>query len=143
MDPNSTLLTALRAGGWANILIGVGHWVAMVRLREISEWVGGPLVDRPGVFMLVPYALTLGAGCIFIIFGLYALSAVGDVRRLPYSTPVVVFVCWIFLLRGLGGTGLGGFIEDIDVKNLAFSSIALVVGALYALGARALLVGPR
>ncbi len=78
----SALLTALRVGGWANILIGVGHWVAMVRLREISEWVGGPLVDRPGVFMLVPYALTLGAGCIFIIFGLYALSAVGDVRRL-------------------------------------------------------------
>ncbi len=38
---------------------------------------------------------------------------------------------------------MGGFIEDVDVKNLAFSSIALVVGALYALGARALLVGPR
>ena len=139
----SALLTALRVGGWANILIGVGHWVAMGRLREISEWAGGPLVDRPGVFMLVPYALTLVTGGIFIIFGLYALSAVGDVRRLPYSTPVVVFVCWIFLLRGLGGTGMGGFIEDIDVKNLAFSSIALVVGVLYALGARALLVGPR
>ncbi len=139
----SALLTALRAGGWANILIGVGHWVAMVRLRGISEWVGGPLVDRPGVFMLVPYTLTLVTGCIFIIFGLYALSAVGDVRGLPYSTPVVVFVCWIFLLRALGGTGMGGILEDVDVKNLAFSSIALVVGVLYALGARALLVGPR
>ncbi len=90
---SSALFIALRIGGWANILIGVGHWVAMVRLRQISEWVGGPLVDRPGVLMLVPYALTLVTGGIFIIFGVYALSAVGDVRRLPYSTPLVVFVC--------------------------------------------------
>ncbi len=140
---SSALFIALRIGGWANILIGVGHWVAMVRLRQISEWVGGPLVDRPGVLALVPYALTLVTGCIFIIFGVYALSAVGDVRRLPYSTPLVVFVSWIFLLRGLGGTGMGGFIEDVDVKNFAFSSIALLVGALYALGARGLLVGAR
>ena len=46
MDANP-LLGALRIGGWANIAIGDGHLLAMIRLREISAWVGGPSVDDP------------------------------------------------------------------------------------------------
>ena len=46
MDINY-LLGALRIGGWANIAIGLGHLIAMFRLREISAWVGGPSVEDP------------------------------------------------------------------------------------------------
>ena len=139
MDVNH-LLVALRVGGWANIAIGVGHLLAMLRLREISAWVGGPSVGDPVFHPLFPYVLTFGTALVFIGFGLVALTASMDGRRLPFQTAGVVAIAWIFLLRAVGGTGLGGFMEDTDVKNFCFSLVALAVSVLYGLGARALLV---
>ncbi len=139
MDVNY-LLGALRIGGWANIAIGVGHLLAMLRLREISAWVGGPSVAEPVFHPLFPYVLTFVTALVFIGLGLVALSACGDIRPLPYQTAGVVAIAWIFLLRAVGGTGMGGFMEDTDVKNFCFSLVALSVSVLYGLGARALLV---
>ncbi len=139
MDVNH-LLGALRIGGWANIAIGVGHLLAMLRLREISAWVGGPSVQDPVFHPLFPYVLTFVTALAFIGLGLVALSACGDIRRLPFQTAGVVAIAWIFLLRAVGGTGMGGFMEDTDVKNFCFSLVALAVSVLYGLGARALLV---
>lgn len=139
MDINH-LLGALRIGGWANIAIGVGHLLAMFRLREISDWVGGPSVQHPTFHPLFPYALTFVTALAFIGFGLVALSACGDIRRLPFRTEAVVAIAWVYLLRAVGGTGLGGLMEDADLKNFCFSLVALSICALYGLGARALLV---
>jgi hypothetical protein len=134
------LLAALRIGGWANIAIGVGHLLAMFRLREISAWVGGPSVADPAFHPLFSYVLTVVTALAFIGFGLVALSACGDIRRLPFPTAGVVAIAWVYLLRAVGGTGMGGFMEDTDVKNFCFSLVALAVSVLYGLGARALLV---
>ncbi len=139
MDVNH-FLVALRTGGWANIAIGVGHLLAMFRLREISAWVGGPSVADPAFHPLFSYVLTFVTALAFIGFGLVTLSACGDIRRLPFQTAGVVAIAWIYLLRAVGGTGMGGFMEDTDVKNLCFSLVALAVSVLYGLGARALLV---
>jgi len=139
MDANH-LLGALRIGGWANIAIGIGHLLAMLRLREISAWVGGPAVQAPLFHPLYPYVLTFVTALVFIGFGLVALSACGDIRRIPFQTAAVVVIAWIYLLRAVGGTGMGGFVEDTDVKNLCFSLVALAVSLLYGLGARALLL---
>ena len=139
MDVNH-LLAALRVGGWANIAIGVGHLLAMFRLREISAWVGGPSVADPAFHPLFSYVLTVVTALAFVGFGLVALSACGDIRRLPFPTAGVVAIAWVYLLRAVGGTGMGGFMEDTDVKNFCFSLVALAVSVLYGLGARALLV---
>ncbi len=139
MDVNH-LLGALRIGGWANIAIGVGHLLAMFRLREISAWVGGPSVADPAFHPLFSYVLTFVTALAFIGFGLVALAACGDIRRLPLSTAGVVAIAWVYLLRAVGGTGMGGFMEDTDVKNFCFSLVALAVSVVYGLGARALLV---
>ena len=141
MDINP-LLGALRIGGWVNIAIGVGHLLAMVRLREISAWVGGPPVEDATFHPLFPYVLTVVTAIAFIGFGLVALSACGDIRRLPLRTASVAAIAWIYLLRAVGGTGvrMGGFLEDTDLKNFCFSLIALSISVLYGLGARALIV---
>ncbi len=139
MDVNP-LLGALRIGGWANIAIGVGHLLAMLRLREISAWVGGPSVAEPVFHPLFPYVLTFVTALVFIGLGLVALSACGDIRPLPFQMAGVVAIAWIFLLRAIGGTGMGGFMEDTDVKNFCFWLVALAVSVLCGLGARALLV---
>ncbi len=133
-------MTALRIGGWANILIGVGHILAMARLREILDWVGGP--DFEGLHALhasFPYLLTFGTGLVFVGFGLYALSACGDIRPLPFSSLVTLAIMWIYAVRAVGGVGIGGFLEDMQGREFVFSSIALAVALLYGIGARSLL----
>ncbi len=133
-------MAALRIGGWTNILIGVGHIVAMARLREISDWVGGPSFDGPlAPHPSFPYLLTFGTGLVFVGFGLYALSACGDVRPLPFSSLVILAITWIYVVRAVGGVGIGGFLEDVQVREFVFSSVALAVAVLYGIGARALL----
>ena len=139
MEGNVPML-ALRIGGWANILIGVGHLLAMARLREISEWVGGPGDGRlSALHPSLPYLLTFGTGLVFVAFGLYALSACGDIRRLPFSTVVILGIVWIYVVRTVGGVGIGGFLEDARARDYLFSSIALVIAVLYGIGARSLL----
>lgn len=100
-------------------------------------WVGiGPEMDRlGGVHFLLPYLLSIATGVGFCVSGLYALSAAGDFRPLPLVKPAIVAIAGIYLLRAVGGTGMGGFIEDGSLKQVAFSSIALVIGVLYAVGA--------
>lgn len=139
MQENVSVL-ALRIGGWANILIGVGHLLAMARLREISEWVGGPGDGRlSALHPSLPYLLTFGTGLVFVAFGLYALSACGGMRRLPFSTLVVLGITWIYVVRTIGGVGIGGFLEDAQTREFVFSSVALVIAVLYGIGARYLL----
>ncbi len=135
-------MAALRIGGWTNILIGVGHIVAMARLREISDWVGGPGFDGPlALHPSFPYLLTFATGLVFVGFGLYALSACGDIRPLPFSSLVILAITWIYVGRAVGGVGIGGFLEDVQVREFVFSSIALAVALLYGIGARSLLAG--
>ncbi len=129
-------ITALRFGAWANIVIGVGHIIAMARLREISEWVGGPGDRIAAIHPSLPYVLTFATALIFIGFGVYGLSACGDFRRLPFARYAVVGITWLYLIRAVGGSGAGGFIEDTGTKELAFSAIALAISILYAFGAR-------
>lgn len=85
----------------------------------------------------LPYFLTLFVAAFFLVFGLYALSAAGDLRRLPLLRPVLGFVAIVYLLRA---TLLGG-ISDLlagDVKQVVFAVIALLIGLCYATGFRAL-----
>ena len=97
----------------------------------------GPLALHPSFL----YLLTFATGLAFVGFGLYALSACGDIRPLPFSRLVILAITWIYVVRTVGGVGIGGFLEDVQVREFVFSSIALAVALLYGIGARSLLAG--
>ena len=132
-------MLALKLGGWANIVIGTLHVVGLIWARRMFYWVGiGPDMDRLGaVHALLPYVLSIVTGAVFCVFGLYAIAGAGDLRPLPLVRPAIIAITWMYLLRAIGGTGLGGFIEDASFKEAAFSTVALGIGVLYAIGARA------
>ena len=134
---------ALGIAGWANIVIGALHVLILVRAREMFYWVGiGPEMDRlAAVHFLLPYLLSVATGAVFCVFGLYALAAAGDIGWLPFLRPAIILISWVYLVRAVGGTGMGGFIEDATFKDAAFSTVALTIGVLYAIGARALAAG--
>ena len=134
---------ALRIAGWANLVIGLGHFLSMARMRESLEWVGGPDFDRlAGLHPAAPYLATLGAGLAFVAFGLYALSGAGDLPHLPFTNLVILGIMWMYFLRAIGGVGIGGYIEDERLRDVVFSSVALAIAILYAIGGRAL-IGAR
>ena len=130
-------MNALTVAGWSNIVIGILHVVTLIRAREMFYWVGiGPDMDRLSrVHVVLPYLLSVAAGAAFCVCGLYGLSAARVVRPLPLLGPGLMAIAGIFLLRAVGGTGLGGFLEDSCLKENAFSAVALVIGILYAVGA--------
>ena len=49
----------------------------------------------------IPAILTLLIAFVLSAFGMYALSAAGMVRRLPFLTTVLIFVSAVYILRGL------------------------------------------
>jgi hypothetical protein len=134
-------MAALKIGGWINLLIGALHVLAIVRMREVANWIGASAeMDRAAeMFVVLPHLLTLVAGMVFVAFGVYALSAAGAIGSLWGTTPAIVAIAVVYLLRALGGFGAGGFLEDASLKERIFSGIALVVGCLYSVGAYRLL----
>ena len=128
-------MRALRIAGWANIALAAGHvpawttfgWVGIEpQMRELAQQ-GAAL----------PYVLTVITAGFFLVFGLYALSGAGDLRRLPLLRSVVVLIAVIYLLRA---TLVGGIADVLagDVKQSVFAAIALLIGLCYASGAVAL-----
>ncbi|MBA3329804.1 MAG: hypothetical protein H0T39_02830, partial [Actinobacteria bacterium] len=94
-------MSLLRLGGWANLAIAAGHLVALGWAWTVFRWVDieEPMRDLADQNAALPYLLTLVVAAFFLVFGLYALSAAGDLRRLPLLRPVLGFVAIVYLLR--------------------------------------------
>lgn len=89
-------------------------------------------VERP----LAYAALCLGVAAIVAVFGLYALSGAGKIRRLPLLRTVLIGVTVIYLLRGLlliPQTPLVLKHPEL-IRFLVFSAISLAVGIVHAGG---------
>ena len=70
------------------------------------------------VWML--YALTICIALAFALAGLYALSASGDIRRLPLTRMVIIVIIVLYTLRAL----VGGWACVLDFRWLQlFSSV--------------------
>jgi hypothetical protein len=131
--------TLLVIGGVLNLGVAVAH-VAMPFFgapayryfgagEEMATWAeqGSPL---PGI-------ITFGLAIVFAIFGLYAFSAAGAIRRLPLLKPGVLAVGGIYALRGGLGVPVALLIPEKSTPvaaNIAFSLVALTIGLLYLVG---------
>ncbi len=78
---------------------------------------------------------------IFAVFGLYALSAAGYVRRLPLVRTGLVAIGTVYTLRGLFlvleiliNTGVLKSAGTIPARELVASSVSLIIGIIYLAG---------
>jgi len=129
-------MRALRIGGWANLAIAAAHIVLLVWAWTVFGWVGieHDMRELAEQGAALPYLVTLITAGFFLVFGLYALSGAGDLRRLPLLRSVLVLIAVIYVLRAT----LAGGIADVlagDVKQSVFAAIALLIGLCYASGA--------
>ena len=133
-------MTALRVAGWSNLVIGLLHLLALPWERRMSYWVGiGPAMERLAhTHVLLPYATWIATAAAFGACGLYTLWAAGSSRSLPSTRAAIVVITCIYVVRAVGGSGVGGFIEDASVKEAVFSTAALTLAVLYVMGVWAL-----
>ena len=95
----------LRLGALLHFIIAIGHVGCLFALDEAFEAYGireimNQMVSGH-VWML--YTLTIGLALAFTIAGLYALSATGDIRRLPLTRMAIITIVVLYSLRALAG----------------------------------------
>jgi hypothetical protein len=125
---------ALRFGGWVNLVIAAAHTIGLLWAWSMFRAVGieGDMRELATQGAALPYVLTLVTAAAFLVFGLYALSGAGDLRRLPLLRTGLVVIAVIYLWRA---TWVIGAISAGDGAQVAFAAIALLVGLCYAAGA--------
>ncbi len=98
-------MNRLRLGAMLHFIIAIGHVGCLFALDEAFKAYGiheimHQMVDGH-VWML--YALTVGLVLAFTLAGLYALSATGDIHRLPLTRMAIITIVVLYSLRALAG----------------------------------------
>ncbi|VFQ46798.1 hypothetical protein [Desulfoluna butyratoxydans] len=137
----SVAIAALHTG----IVIGGRDWYhffgageSMVAMAENGSW--------------VPMGITTAIILVFLVFGLYAFSGAGYVRRLPFTRAALVMISCVYLTRGIGSIPVIVFVEHPYLEEMntrivfvfVSSVLSLVIGVLHGIGTLALwTMGPE
>ena len=95
----------LRLGAILHFIIAIGHVACLFALDEAFDAYGIKDVMHNMVFghVWMLYALTISLVLAFTLAGLYALSATGDIRRLPLTRTAIIVIIVLYSLRALAG----------------------------------------
>jgi hypothetical protein len=95
----------LRLGAVLHFIIAIGHLGCLFALDEAFDAYGIKDVMNNMVFghVWILYALTICLALAFALAGLYALSATGDIRRLPLTRTAIITIIVLYSLRALVG----------------------------------------
>jgi hypothetical protein len=136
-------MTRLRAimfklAATASFAIALLHLVIIFMGPEAYAYFGavdlGALKDQGS---RVPDLITLGLVAVFSLFGLYALSGAGMIRRLPLLRTGIIAIGSIYTLRGLVFfLDLVRFVQGAGypLRQTVFSAVALGTGLAYLIG---------
>ena len=128
----------LKLAAAASFAIAILHLAIIFLGPEAYTWFGAPdlgALEAQG--SRTPDLLTLVLVAVFALFGLYALSGAGVIRRLPLLAVGLIAIGTIFTLRGLG------VIPDllqlargaaVPARQIVFSLVSLAIGLFYLMG---------
>jgi hypothetical protein len=138
--PTRTGQRLLAIVGWWNIAFAVLHVVIIFAGGSGYRYFGaGDKMARAAeAGDPKPTIITAGLTLLFLVFGLYALSAAGQFRRLPLARWAVLGIGVLYLLRGiLVGPQAWWAIQHPDqvpLRFVLFSAVALLLGVMCVYG---------
>ena len=95
---------ALLLGGFSSFTIAAVHVATIIGGQAWYRFLGAgeemATMAEQGSWM--PAIVTLGIAIMFFIWGLYALSGAGKLKRLPLLKQTLIVISAIYLIRGLG-----------------------------------------
>ena len=114
--------TRLRLGAILHFIIAIGHVACLFFLEEAFK--AYDILDEMTSMCFghtwLLYALTITLALAFTVVGLYALSAAGDIKRLPLQRFVIIAIVVVYSIRAV--LGLGSLLWDFSWLKL-FSSL--------------------
>ena len=95
----------LRLGAVLHFIIALGHLGCLFALDEAFDAYGikDVMYNMVSGHVWMLYALTVGLALAFTLAGLYALSASGDIRRLPLTRAAIIVIIILYSLRAIAG----------------------------------------
>ena len=110
----------LRLGAVLHFIIAIGHLGCLFALDKAFDAYGikDIMYDLVSGHVWMLYALTICLVLAFALAGLYALSASGDIRRLPLTRTAIIVIIVLYSLRTLAG----GWACVVDFNWLQFIS---------------------
>ena len=95
----------LRLGAILHFIIAIGHLGCLFALDEAFDAYGIKDVMYNMVFghVWMLYAITVVLVLAFTLAGFYALSASGNIRRLPLTRMAIIVIIVLYSLRALAG----------------------------------------
>ena len=110
--------TRLRSGAILHFIIAIGHVACLFFLEEAFK--AYDILDEMTSMCFghtwLLYALTITLALAFTVVGLYALSAAGDIKRLPLQRFVIIAIVVVYSIRAV--LGLGSLLWDFSWLNL-------------------------
>ena len=132
----------LLAGGVASLALAALHVLVLAIGGPAYRYFGRPdLAEAASKGSLYPPMATVVITITLTVFGLYALSGAGLVRRLPLLRTGLATIACVFTLRGLvlvldAARWFAG--EHYPPRQAVFSATALAIGLCYAIGTAAI-----
>ncbi|RJE74079.1 hypothetical protein [Reichenbachiella sp. MSK19-1] len=127
----------LRIGGVINIIIAIAHIIGLLWAEQMFEitGIGEEMAELTLIHSSWPYLLTIFVAVVFLIFGLYGLSADDEFRKLPLLKLGIFGIAGVYIFRGIGELVFG--ISQQETPSMAetiYSLIALGIGLLFLFG---------
>lgn len=126
-------------GGIMSVLAAFLHIAIIIGGPEWYRFFGAGerMATLAGQGSLIPTISTLGIFTVLFIWGLYAFSGAGFIRKLPFLKPALFIISGIYLIRGLALFPVWivkpEFISSLHIWS---SAACLVIGFSYAIGTR-------
>ena len=128
--------TRLRLGAILHFIIAIGHVACLFFLEEAFK--AYEILDEMNSLCfgqtLLLYALTIALALAFTVAGLYALSASGDIKRLPLQRLVIIAIVVVYSIRAV--LGLGSLFWDFSWLKFFSSLTPALVAWCYLPGIR-------
>ncbi len=122
-------------GGYFSLAFAVFQVSGIFWPPDAIRYFGGPAeLSQARPFIYASFCVVVAA--IVTVFGLYALSGSGRIRRLPLLRTVIAAATAIYILRGLLLIPqiLAVLRQPIPARFLLFSMISLCVGLIHLAG---------
>ena len=127
----------LKIGGIINIIIAVAHIIGLFWAEQMFEktGIGKEMAELSQTHSSLPYLLTIFVAVIFLVFGLYGLSADGKFRKSPLLKLGIFGIAGIYIFRGIGELLFGISQQEAPpMTETIYSLIALGIGLLFLFG---------
>ncbi|MEJ2619785.1 MAG: hypothetical protein P8163_05875 [Candidatus Thiodiazotropha sp.] len=132
---NKTLIAA----GLCSLFTALLHLIIIIGGTEWYRFFGAgeTIVQLSAQGSIYPAVITLVIALVFFSWALYAFSAAGLLRRLPWLKGILIIITLIYLIRGVGLLPLMVISPELVDNFLIISSIiSLLIGALHYAGIR-------